>query len=70
MKKMKVILALVLAAALCLALFAACAKTETPAKTDEPAKTDTTPAKTNHADVDAVFHMPSYCVFRFSIYFD
>lgn len=47
MKNLKIALALLLAVALCLTLFAACAKTETPAKADEPAKTDTTPAKTD-----------------------
>ncbi len=48
MKKCKVILALILVAALCLALFAACSKPDTnPTKTDEPAKTDTAPAKTD-----------------------
>ena len=47
MKKWKAVLALLLVAALCLALFAACAKTETPAKPAAPAKTDTTPAKTD-----------------------
>ncbi|MBR2782496.1 MAG: DUF3502 domain-containing protein [Oscillospiraceae bacterium] len=49
MKKIKALLALVLAIVLCLGLFAACAKTETPAKTDEPAKTDAAPASTDTA---------------------
>ncbi len=51
MKTMKSVIALLLAAVLCLALFTACAKTEEPAKSDStpssttPAKTDTAPGQ-------------------------
>jgi len=52
MKKMKSLLAVLLIACLVLALFAACAKTETPAKTDTPSTSTDTPAKTDDTKKD------------------
>ena len=52
MKKAKSLLAILLVACLVLALFAACAKTETPAKTDTPSTSTDTPAKTDDTKKD------------------